>query len=108
MKHRGMIPSREREARSRLAKIVHSYPFIKGSIVLMRNTCGKPNCRCMREGKKHISLYLSVRYRGARKMIHIPKELEGQVKLCVKAYKDILSLMEVISESTLMRLKGGK
>ena len=47
MKHRNK-PQQERYARSRLAKLVHDYPFIKGSVVVMKNTCGKPGCKCAR------------------------------------------------------------
>ena len=43
----------------------------------MERVCGNKNCKCIREGKKHVSLYLTtVKKDGKRNMIYIPKKLE--------------------------------
>ncbi len=106
MKHRNMS-QRERYARSRLTKLVHDYPFIRGSVVEMKNTCGKPGCKCAR-GQRHISYYLSVRYRGKRKMICVPKEWHSRIGDWVRTYKESMKLADVVSESCLNRLLKAK
>ena len=72
MYHRGHLTARERDARSRMVRIVHQEPFLCGSLVTMNRVCGKPHCKCTR-GERHPALCLSMRVRGKRKMIHIPK-----------------------------------
>ena len=97
MKHRSHVFQRERKARSKMTKLVHDHQFVKGVMVTSERTCGKPQCKCSR-GEKHLSSYLSVRYKGERKMICVPKQLEESIRSSVKAYKDIMELMDVVSD----------
>jgi len=107
MKHRGHMASKERSARSRLAKLLHQYPFIKGILVTSGRTCGKPQCKCTR-GEKHLSTYLSVRHEGTRKMICVPKQYEEQIRCSVKIYREAMQLMDIVSDSCLERLIRSK
>ena len=107
MRHRNVMPQKERYARSKVAKLVHRYPLIKGAIVISERTCGKPGCKCTR-GEKHLTCYLSVRHMGKRKMIYIPKELEGKIRAWVKTYREGMKLIDVVSESCLNHLIKAK
>ena len=107
MKHRSHLSARERAARSRLAKLVHDEPFVQGSLVTMKNRCGKPGCKCNR-GERHICLCLSVRDEGKRRMIHVPKDLEEAAKTWVDNYMELKSLMDELSQSCIDRLKQAK
>jgi hypothetical protein len=78
--------------------------IIKGSLVEARRVCGKPNCRCQK-GEKHASLYLSVSCAGKTRMTYIPKKLETQVKQAVKRYKQLLRIVEELSELNLRIIK---
>ena len=60
MRHRGYLPAKERQARSRLAKLLHEKPLLIGSLVSMPRVCGKPGCKCTR-GELHPGLYLALR-----------------------------------------------
>ena len=70
----------------------------------MRRVCGNPNCRCILEGKKHESLYISKNKGGERKMIYIPKPLEEEVRGKLEAYQKIKKLTERISEINYRKL----
>jgi hypothetical protein len=107
MKHRSHIPQKERHARSKLAKLLHNYPFVKGALVTSGRTCGKSGCKCSR-GEKHLSTYLSVRHKGKRKTICVPKQLEDQIRNSVKTYKDIMELIDIVSDSCVDRLIKSK
>ena len=96
--------ARERHARSQLA---HEESLIKGGLVKMARTCGKPNCKCLK-GEKHISLYISLRHEGKRKMIYVPPELEEQVERGVKSYKEMMRLLDIISATSVERMKKTK
>jgi len=108
MRPRSSLSEREREARSRLTKLVHDHEWIQGGLVLMKRRCGNPGCKCNRS-KKHRSYYVSLRYQGKRKMVYIPVHMEGRIGQWIATYKEISKLMRVISESRgaeLIRVKG--
>jgi hypothetical protein len=102
MRHRGYLPSKERQARSRLAKILHQKPLLIGSLVSMPRVCGKAGCKCA-QGELHPGLYLSLRVGGKRKMIHVPQSLETQVRQWVATYQEVWHLMEKVSEACSQR-----
>jgi len=102
MRHRGYLPAKERQARSRLAKLLHQKPLLIGSLVSMLRVCGKPGCKCA-QGQLHPGLYLSLRVGEKRKMIHVPQALEAQVRQWVGTYQEVWRLMEKVSEACYQR-----
>lgn len=107
MKHRGQFPEKQRRARSKLARIIHGRVFICGSLVTLSRLCGKPGCKCTK-GEKHVSLALSVRFRGKRKMIHVPKRMEKDVQKMVARHKEIKRLLDAVSQDEVERFLGKK
>lgn len=107
MKHRSFLPQKERSARSKAVKLIHDKPLIIGSLVEMANTCGKPNCKCT-TGERHKSWCISLRYKGKRKMIHIPRSCEKEVFEGIKTYQSLWEQMEIISETSLERILSSR
>ena len=103
MVNRNSMSQTERHNRSKLAKLLHNYDFLRGSLVVMARTCGKKKCKCLK-GQKHKSLYLAIRVATERKMICIPKQLEPTVRCAVLNYKTAVSLMDDISQASLNRI----
>lgn len=89
---------------SHLAKLVHKGSFLRGNPVVMERVCGNKNCRCILEGKKHKSLYISKNKEGKRKMIYVPKRMEDEVRAKLDAYKKIKKLTEKVSEINYRKL----
>jgi hypothetical protein len=102
MRHRGYLPTKERQTRSRLAKLLHERPLLIGSLVSMSRVCGKAGCKCA-QGELHPGLYLSLRVGGKRKMVHVPQSLETQVSQWVDTYQEVWQLMEKVSEACYQR-----
>ncbi len=102
MRHRGHISEKDRQNRSRLAKLVHNRRLLQGSLVTMARTCGNPRCKCTR-GKKHVSLYLSIRVGNKRKMIYIPPKWEKTIRSWVEAYQEMKQLTDEVSKASLDR-----
>jgi len=98
---------RERSARSRLAQLLHDHEVICGSVVSMARRCGKSGCRC-EQGEKHVSLYLSAKIKGKRRMVYIPAQLEAEVRRCVDAYREVQDLTQRVSEACVARLLDKK
>lgn len=96
MKHRSHLPPRLREARTKLHQTVDQDRFLKGSLVTLRNTCGKENCRCAR-GELHESLYLSRSVKGKQKRMLIPANLRSQARRMVRQYRRIRDLIDRVS-----------
>ena len=107
MEHRAHLSDRERAARSRLVRLLSSQPLICGSVTVMERTCGKQHCRCVK-GHKHVSLYLSVRLEGKRKMLYVPRELEERVRQWVGNYQEVGRRMEELSQSSLKQFEQDK
>jgi hypothetical protein len=107
MKHRNALPDSERRARSRATQLIHDKPLIVGGMVEMARTCGKPNCKCA-TGEKHKSWCVSLRHKGKRKMIHIPRVCEEEVLEGVKAYQSLWEQMGIISEASLERILSSR
>lgn len=103
MKHRTFLPEKERKARSRATQLIHDKPLIVGGLVEMANTCGKPNCKCTK-GEKHKSWCVSLRHKGKRKMIHIPRACEEEVFEGVKSYQELWEQIGIISDANLERI----
>lgn len=105
MRHRGYLPKGERQERSRLIKLIHQEPFLRGSLVDSTFKCGKDNCWCKRTNKGHPACYLSMRVGSKRKMIYVPKDRESLIRGWVKNHKDIIKGIEKISKYCLDRFK---
>jgi hypothetical protein len=100
---RNRFTSGERAARSRLAQLLHDHEVISGSVVSMARRCGKKGCRCER-GEKHVSLYLSIKVEGKRRMVYIPPDLEDEVRRRVGAYREVERLTQVVSDACIHRV----
>lgn len=105
MQGKSKLSYKEREILSKLHYLLNEGFIVRGSIVEMKNTCGKKGCKCIREGEKHINLYLSCWDRGKHKMKYIPKGKEEEVKGWVKRYKEVQGLIEELSKIRWGRLK---
>lgn len=109
MKHRGYLEVDERQARSRLAKIVHQQPFLQGSLIDSTFKCGKKNnCWCAKAKEGHPACYLSIRVGKKRKMIYIPKDCEKQIREWVKTYREINRSIAKVSKCCLDRFRKRK
>ncbi len=83
--------------------------FNHANLTTIGRSCGNKNCRCVREGKKHVSMYLTtIRKDGKRKAIYIPRRLEEETKAMVDRYFKIKETLEEISDINLKRLLNKK
>lgn len=105
--HRSSLPSFERHRRSRLAKLVHNYPFMRGTLSVRSRECGKPNCCCAR-GELHVSLYLIQSHDGKARQLYVPKAWEERVRRAVHNHQQIQALIEELSELQWRRLSQRK
>ena len=107
MENRSHIPTHLRKIYSKLRQIISQKRFIKGSLYYLRNTCGKKNCKCTK-GEKHESLYIQqVKKNKARKSI-IPKSKWDEIRQMNNRYKEILKLLEQISDYEWEHIKDKK
>jgi hypothetical protein len=100
----------ERAARSKVAKIVHEEPLLRGTLSVRRLTCGKSSCRC-HAGQKHVALYLSYGREGKVYQVFVPKEAEAQVRAWIRNYASVREGLERISamyRERLASLKSGR
>ena len=104
MKPRMGMTHVERQARSRLAKLIHGADWVRGTLILMRHTCGKPRCRCA-AGAKHESWYLAYSDRGRRRMVYVPRDWLERVRGWVANWREAGERMETVSRRQLEKLQ---
>lgn len=104
MKPRNHWSEAERSARSRITQLLHSEPFVKASIVKMARACGKKTCVCVTKGRKHVSWYVTLSYKGKRRMICVPSGKIEAVRKAVDNYKTAVKLCEVVSTHCFERI----
>ena len=97
-----------KQATTHLARLASIGSFLKGNTVTMKRVCGNKNCRCAKEGKKHVSMYIGKKENNTTKMIYVPKKLEEEVISKVKAYHKIKDLIDKISELNYNQLEAKK
>lgn len=93
---RSQMSQREREFRSKLAKLIHEGGILRGTLAPRERTCGKPTCKCAK-GEKHASLYLAFKEDGKYRQVFVPKELEELVRAWVSNHQKARDLLEEIS-----------
>jgi hypothetical protein len=93
--------------RSKLAKLIHEEPLMRGTLSVRRLTCGKPSCRC-HAGQKHVALYLSYGKEGRVHQLFVPRDAEAQVREWVRNHASVRELLERISQMHLERLTTQK
>jgi len=102
---RATMERREKDLLSKVTRILNYSEYIHANLFTMERTCGNKNCRCIREGKKHKSLYLATMTKdGKRKMVYIPRRLEGKAKEYTERYFKIKDTLEEVSDINLARL----
>lgn len=94
--HRAHMSSAERQARSRLAQLLTERGVIRGTLLVRKRKCGKPNCRCA-QGEGHESLFLVISENGRTRQLFVPKDWESRVRLWVGDYHRARELMEEVS-----------
>jgi hypothetical protein len=108
MPQRAQLPAADRNARSKLVKLLaDACPIARASLVTMARVCGKKECKCAR-GEKHVSLYLAARIGEKRKMIYVPPELEEHARALVDNIRKVDALIEQMSRASLEALAKSK
>ena len=72
--------------------------MIPGSFSERKLTCGKPNCICVTEGKKHIAYQLTYRSKNKTVTKMIPKHRADDVKKRVQMQKQFSQIVKQIQE----------
>lgn len=85
-------------------KLTRFGTIIHGTIVTMKRTCGKKECRCQR-GMKHESLYLSQTRSGKQSLIYIPRKAEKDLIKWIENYNALLKMTDELSEINIQVLR---
>lgn len=86
--------------RRKAAREAQIEDVMRGSLVMMKRVCGKPNCRCLK-GYKHKSLYLSQYHKGFPRMIYIPKRAEVATRRMIRNYRKLKVILHKISDANI-------
>ncbi len=104
---RSRLSAEERELRSRLARLVSSFGFVRGNISVRQKKCGRPSCHCA-TGGGHRSIYLVASGDGKLSQLYIPTSLEATTSEWADTYRQIRELLEELSKLQHRKLQRRK
>jgi len=90
-----------RELRARRARLARQVPdlqaVIRGSLLIQRRRCGKPECRCTRGELHGPYVYLAVRAGRRSRLLYIPAELAQEVQRRVQMTERVEATLAELS-----------
>lgn len=98
----------EREARSRLVKLVHEVRFVRGAVSQKKRRCGQPTCHCARGEDLHVAVNLETSQDGGMARLHVPSDLWDTVREWSANYAEIRDLLETLSRIHWEKLRNRK
>lgn len=106
---RGSMTAAERHLYAKARQILSRPGVIRGSLVTMGRTCGKPSCRCARRAAhRHRALYLAVGVGGRRRMIYVPAAWDARVREWVGRHGEVRKILDQLSAACIDRLQSRK
>ena len=80
--------------------------MIRGSVVVHRRRCGKPNCRCTDGQALHESTVLSYSDQGRTRFVMLPASQVGAVTAAVGRYRAAQAKLDTAGEAGRAELIG--
>lgn len=88
-KDRDRLIIKQKEILSQIRKLKN---FVTGSLVILKQTCGKKGCHCLK-GEKHPGYYLSISIKGKSKICYVPRSEVTKIKRYSNNYKKLKKLL---------------
>jgi hypothetical protein len=73
-------------------------PWIQGTVVETKRTCGSKGCACRHGGPKHPAMSLTWKEKGKTQCLYVPRQLKSEVKLWAQNYRRLKMTMEKITK----------
>lgn len=80
-----------------LARLRSIGPFLEGSLTLTTKRCGRPTCRCVREGPLHETALLTWKEQQKTCTLYIPIALRTEVAAWVAECQRLKELIHAMS-----------
>lgn len=78
--------------------------MLRGTVVIHRRRCGKPNCRCAGGEELHESLVLSYSTAGRTKFVMLRAEEVEAVRAATERFREAKARLEAAAEEGLAEL----
>ena len=91
---------------SRVKKLQAGGPVLAASLVGIAKHCGRPGCRCLKNGQKHVGNYLTFRESGKTRTVYVPLDLLKDVQCWISEHHRLKQLDKEITQLTVALVKG--
>lgn len=88
----------EAKRRKLVKQLINLDPWIQGTVVETKRTCGSKGCACRRGGPKHPAMSLTWKEKGKTRCLYVPRQLNLEVKLWAQNYRSLKIIMEKITK----------
>jgi hypothetical protein len=90
---------------ARVKKLQARGPVLAASLVQIAKHCGRPTCRCMTRGEKHVGNYLTLLHGGKTKTVYVPVDLVEDVRTWIQEHHRLKALDKEITQLVIARVR---
>jgi hypothetical protein len=94
----------ERKRKLLLARLAASSEFIRGSVVLMKRKCARPQCRRCLSGQRHPTWVLTYSRKGKTRTVYLGEKRLAEARRMVGQHHALMDLVDQIAEINLALL----
>lgn len=91
---------------SRLKQYRPQGPLLAASLVTVQRRCGKPTCRCAKDGPLHVSHQLTLKEHNTTRTVYVPVDLLDEVRSWIDEHKRLKRLRTEITQLTLALIQS--
>jgi len=96
---RKMIDARVKQLRA-------NGPVLAASLVQIAKHCGRPSCRCMTRGEKHVGSYLTFVHEGKTRTVYVPLDMIKDVQAWIQEHHRLKLLDKEITQLVIALVRG--
>lgn len=101
--HQGAI---KRMIDARVRKMTARGPVLAASLVQIAKHCGRPGCKCLTRGDKHVGNYITFNQDGKTRTIYVPLDLVEEVQSWIAEHRRLKQLDKEVSQLAAAWVKG--
>ena len=91
---------------ARVKQLQARCPVLAASLVQIARHCGRPGCRCMTRGEKHVGNYLTLVHEGKTKTVYVPLDLVEDARSWIQEHRRLKLLDKEITQLVIAHVRS--
>jgi hypothetical protein len=91
---------------ARLKQLATTKPVLAASLVQTAKHCGRPSCRCLNGGPKHVGNYVTCKIANKTRTVYVPLDLVEEVRSWIDEQRRIKRLLQEVQLLSLALIRN--